>query len=219
MFWYLRRMKAPQRIAFVSLALLPAAGVAGAQPKPAPAPSPAAPAAAPAATAAAPAAAAPAPPPPAPKPAPELDTLKFLLGKWRCDGKAFAGPLSPTEHAIKGSAESKLDADGFWHAFTYVENKTREHAGLKVKGIWGFDQGARRYVRAAGGNHGEWDTATAPGWEGDKLIWSGELSGAQGRLPFRHTFTKKSDKEWAHLLEVRLPDGKWAAAEDVACKK
>jgi hypothetical protein len=66
---------------------------------------------------------------------------------------------------------------------------------------------------------GEWDTASAPGWEGDKLVWTGELSGPMGRVPFHHTFTKKSDKEWTHLLELRLPDGKWVPTADITCKK
>ena len=161
----------------------------------------------------------PATPPPAPKPAPELDTFKFFLGKWKCDGKAFVSPMSPTEHGVKGTAESKLEVDNFWQSFNYEEKKSKEHPGLKVKGLWGFDQGSKRFVRAAIGNHGEWDTASAPGWEGDKLIWTGELSGAQGRIPFHHTFTKKSDKEWTHLLELRLPDGKWIPAEELSCKK
>jgi hypothetical protein len=207
-------MKTPQRIAFASLALALAAAAAGAQPKPAPAP----PAAAPGPPAAPPAA------PPAPvKPAPELDTLKVFLGRWRCDGKAFAGPLTPAEHGVSATAEGKLEADRFWQSFSYEERKTKDRPGFKLQGFWGYDQGSKRFVRAAIGNHGEWDTASSPGWEGDKLIWSGELSGdlsgQPGRLPFRHTFTKKGDRAWTHLLEVRLPDGKWVAAEEVSCKK
>jgi hypothetical protein len=193
----------------------PAAAPAAA---PAPAAKPAAPAAA-APAAAPPAAAPPATPPPPPKPAQELETFKFFLGKWKCDGKAFAGPMSPTEHAVKGSAEAKLVVDKFWQSFTYEEKKTKEHPGLMVNGFWGFDQGAKRYVRAAVANHGEWDTASAPGWEGDKLVWTGELSGPMGRLLFYHMFTKKSDKEWTHVLEGRMPDGKWIPLEDVTCKK
>src|SRR3954451_19297568 len=185
------------------LALIPfaVAASAGAQPKPAPAPPPAAaPAAKPAAAPAMPAApAAPATPPVAARPAPELDTFKFFLGKWKCDGKAFASPLSPTEHGVKGSAEAKLEVDKFWQSFNYEETKTKEHPGVKIRGFWGYDQGSKRYVRAAIANHGEWDTASAAGWEGDKLVWTGELSGnlsgSPGRLPFRHTFTKKSDKK------------------------
>jgi hypothetical protein len=204
MFWYLRRMKTAQRIVFAAFPLWLAAGGAAAQPAPAPAP------------------AAPGAVPTAPKPAPELDTFKVFLGRWKCDGKAFASPLSATEHAVKATAEGKLDADNFWQSFNYEEKKTKEHPGLKLKGLWGYDQGAKRFVRAAVGNHGEWDTASAPGWEGDKPIWSGELSGAQGRIPFRHTFTRnvdKSDKEWTHFLELRQPDGKWVAAQEISCKK
>jgi hypothetical protein len=204
------------------------AGSAGAQPKPAAAPAaappaaakPAAPAPAPAAAKpGAPAATAPATPPPPPKPALELDQMKFFLGKWKCDGKAFASPMSPTEHGLKATAEAKLEVDNFWQSFTYEEKKSKEHPGLKVKGFWGFDQGSKRFVRAAVANHGEWDTASSPGWEGDNLIWTGELSGPMGRIAFHHRFTKKGDKEWLHFLEIRTPDGKWAPAEEVTCKK
>ena len=217
--------------AAVLLPMLLAAGSAAAQPKPA-APPPAAPAASapaanpaappaapPAAKPAAPAPAAPPAAPPAPKPASELDAFKFFLGKWKCDGKAFASPMSPTEHGLKATAEGKLEVDNFWQSFAYEEKKSKEHPGLKVKGWWGYDQGSKRYVRAAVGNHGEWDTASAPGWEGDKLVWTGELSGPQGGIAFHHTFTKKGDKEWTHFLELRLPDGKWVPAEEVTCKK
>jgi len=157
--------------------------------------------------------------PPAPKPAPELETFKFFLGKWKCAGKAFPSPISPTEHAVTGTAEAKLEVDNFWQSFTYEEKKTKDHLGLKVKGLWGYDQGSKRYVRAAVGNHGEWDTASAPGWEGDNLVWTGELSGPMGRIPFHHRFTKKGDKEWMHFLEVRTPDGKWIPTEEITCKK
>ncbi len=157
--------------------------------------------------------------PPAPKPAPELDTLKVFLGRWKCEGKAAASPMFGPEHAIKASAEAKLESDNFWQSFTYEEKKTKEHPGLKMKGLWGYDQGSKRYVRAAAGSHGEWDTASAPGWEGEKLTWTGELSGPMGRVPFHHIFAKKSDKEWVQVFEVRGPDGKWFQTEEVTCKK
>jgi hypothetical protein len=201
----------------------PAAAPAPAKaPAPAAAPAPQkapAPAAGAAPAASAPAAAAKPVAPPPPKPAPELDAFKLFLGKWKCEGKAMASPMTGPEHAIKASAEGKLEVDNFWQSFSYEEKKSKEHPGLKVKGLWGYDQGSKRFVRAAIGNHGEWDTASAPGWEGDKLIWTGELSGPMGRIPFHHTFTKKSDKEWMHVLEVRGPDGKWAQTEEVTCKK
>jgi hypothetical protein len=200
------------------------AAAAPAPAKPAPAPTAAAPAPLPAAPAVAPPAAAPAVAAkpaalPTLKPAPELDSFKTFIGKWRCEGKQFSSAVLGPEHPIKGSAEAKLESDNFWQSFTYEEKKTKAHPGLKVKGLWGYDQGSKRFVRAGAGSQGVWDTASATGWEGDKLVWTGELSGPSGRVPFHQTFTKKSDREWSHLLEVRGPDGKWSQAEEVTCKK
>jgi hypothetical protein len=186
---------------------------------PAPAAAPAAAAPAAAAPAAAAPAAAPAGPPPAPKPGPEMDQLKFLLGKWKCDGKAFASPMTGPEHAIKGSVDNKLEGEGFWQVWTYEEKKTKEHPGLKVHGMWGWDGGMKKLVRAAGDNHGIWDTATTPGMDGDKILWTGDFSGPMGKMPFHHTFVKKGDKEWTHTVEVKAPDGKWMPTEEVTCKK
>ena len=178
---------------------------------------PAAPAAAPAA--AAPAPAAPAAPPGPPKVAAEMDQLKLFIGKWKCDGKAFASPLSPVEHAFKATAEAKADGGGHWQAFTYEEKKAKDHPELKVHGTWGWDAGNKRFVRAGSDDRGMWDSATSPGLQGDKIVWTGELSGAMGKIPFHHSFTKKSDKEWSMALEAKTPDGKWAPVSEVTCKK
>jgi hypothetical protein len=178
---------------------------------------PAAPAAGAPAAPAAGAGAAPAPMA-APKPAPELDQMKFLLGKWRCEGKELASMMGP-EHAIKGSAEAKLDVDNFWQTFTYEEKKTKEHMGIKVHGLWGWNAGIKKFIRAAADNRGGWDSATSPGLEGDKMTWSGDFTGPMGTMPFHHTFNKKSDKEWSHSLEIKTPDGKWTTIEEVTCKK
>jgi hypothetical protein len=156
---------------------------------------------------------------PAPKPAPELDQLKFLLGKWRCEGKQFASPVFGPEHSFKATAENKPDVDGFWNQFMYEEKKSKEHHGFKVHGLWGWDQAGKQLVRAGASSDGSWDSATSPGMEGDKIVWTGEFSGPQGRLAFRHTFTKRSEKEWGHFLELKDPSGKWNPVEDVSCKR
>lgn len=215
-----------------AVAAAPAAAPSTKPTAPAPAAKPMAPAAAPAAkpmapttttkpVVAAPAAAAPAAPMamPAPKPAPELDQLKFLMGKWRCDGKQFANPMFGPEHAFKATAENKADVDGFWNQFTYEEKKSKEHHGFKVHGLWGWDQGGKHLVRTGVTNMGDIDMATSPGLEGDKIVWTGDFSGPMGRMAFRHTFTKKSDKEWGHLLEIKDPTGKFAPSEEVSCKR
>src|SRR5262245_36899359 len=87
---------------------------------------PAAPAAAPTAPPAGAApAGAPAAPMAPPKPAAEMDQLKGFVGKWRCDGKAFASPMTGPEHAFKASAEAKAASGGHWQDFTYEEKKAK----------------------------------------------------------------------------------------------
>jgi hypothetical protein len=142
-----------------------------------------------------------------------------MAGKWRCEGKQFATSLFGPEHAFKATAENKAAADGFWNQYTYEEKKSKEHRGLKVSGLWGWDQGTRRLVRVGVANDGTWDTAAANAMEGDKIVWNGELSGSVGRLPYRHTFTRKSDKEWSHVLELRDTAGRWVQLEEVSCKR
>jgi hypothetical protein len=90
---------------------------------------------------------------------------------------------------------------------------------LKVHGLWGWDQAGKHLVRAGVNNDGGWDSATSPGLEADKIVWTGEFSGPMGRMPFRHIFTKKGDKEWGHMLEIKDPTGKWLPTEDVSCKR
>jgi hypothetical protein len=128
--------------------------------------------------------------------------------------------MTGPEHSFKATAEGKTEAGGHWQAFSYEEKKSKEHAnGLKVHGTWGWDAGNKRFVRAASDDNGGWDQATATGFTADKMLWTGELSGPMGKLPFHHTFTKKSDKEWTFGLEIKTPDGKWAPLSEVTCKK
>ena len=155
-------------------------------------------------------------PPPAPKPAPQLDQLKFFLGNWKCAGKQLATPMYGPEHAITGSASAKLEADGFWQQFVYEEKKTKEHPGLRLVGLWGYDSGGKRFIRSAGSSMGGWDSATSVGFNADKMVWTGDLSSPMGRMPFRQIFTKKSDKEWSFRLELNL-QGAWVPLSEVAC--
>jgi hypothetical protein len=153
----------------------------------------------------------------APRPAAEMEQLKFLLGKWRCEGKAFVSAAGP-EHTFKAAAEAKLDGGGHWQTFTYEEKRSKEHPDLVIHGTWGWDAANKRFVRAAADDHGAWDSATSPGLQGDKLVWTGELSGPLGKVPFRQSFIK-ADKQWSFAIEVKAADGKWAPWNEVTCRR
>jgi hypothetical protein len=154
--------------------------------------------------------------PPAAKPPAQLEQLKLFLGKWKCAGKQLATPMFGPEHAFTGSASAAPAADGFWQQFNYEETKSKEHPGVKIVGLWGYDVGGKRFIRAAASSQSGWDSATSVGFNGDKMVWTGDLSGPMGRMPFRQTFTRKGDKEWSFRLELN-PQGSWIPSSEVTC--
>jgi hypothetical protein len=156
-----------------------------------------------------------------PKPAAEMDQMKLFLGSWKCEGKMMAGPWAPgvPEHAVKAKVTAKPDLGGFWQSFVYEEQKTKEHPmAAKVMGSWGWDAAAKRFVRADRDSMGGWFAPTSSGWEGDKFVWTGDLDSPMGKMPAKHTFTKKSDKEFTHTLDLTA-GGKESRLFEVTCKK
>jgi hypothetical protein len=186
----------------------PAPAAAMPAPKPATPPpaAPAKPTAAPAAAAKPAASAAPAaaPPPPAPKPAAELDQLKYFEGSWRCDGKQPAGPFGP-EHPYKSSFKMKKDVDNFWIALEYDQKKSKLHpTPIKAKGYVGFDSVGKKFVTIGVDNTGGWISESSTGWEGDKLVFAGEGSMMGQKVSFRETYTKKGDKAFNWMGEMKM---------------
>jgi hypothetical protein len=199
----------------------PAPAPAAAKPAPAAAATPAAakPAAAPAPTAAKPAvAAAPATPPPAPKPAAELDQLKLFEATWRCEGKQPAGPMGP-EQDYKSTFKGKKDVESFWISFEYSQKKSKAHAmPIIAKGYLGYDPAAKKYVSMGVDNMGGSVTESSPGWEADKLTFTGDGQMSGQKISFRETYTKKSDKEMIWSGEMKM--GKdWIPVGTDTCKK
>ncbi|MES1209457.1 MAG: DUF1579 family protein [Pseudomonadota bacterium] len=194
-----------------------AAPVAASAAKPATASAATAPAAGTAGKPAAAAAAA-TPPPPAPKPAAELDQLKVFEGSWRCEGKQPAGPFGP-EQEYKSSFKGKKDIDNFWIAIEYDQKKSKAHPmPIKARGFLGYDPAAKKYVTIGADNTGGWISESSSGWEGDKLVFSGDGSMGGQKVSFRETYTKKGEKEMTWTGEMKM--GKdWISVGSDSCKK
>ena len=204
-------------------AALPAAKPAAPTPAPAvpkpavaPAPTAAKPAAAPAA--AKPAVAAAPSAPPAPKPAAELEQLKMFEATWRCEGKQPAGPMGP-EQDYKSTFKGKKDVDSFWISFEYSQKKSKVHAlPIIAKGYLGYDPAAKKYVTLGVDNMGGSVSESSPGWEADKLTFTGDGQMGGQKISFRETYTKKSDKEMIWSGEMKM--GKdWIPVGTDTCKK
>ena len=153
-----------------------------------------------------------------PKPAAELEQLKGLEGNWNCKGKYHAGPMGPEKQNIQSTMKVKRDLDGFFYVIRFEEKGTKEHkTPWKSEELWGYQGG--RFTRALYDNFGGSGQLTSPGWEGDKLVWTGETEGAGGKMPTRQTFTRGGPRELSYVLEFGMQGGAFAPAIEQTCKK
>ena len=140
---------------------------------------------------------------PGPKAPPELAQLRFFEGQWTCEGKLASTPGGST-HPVTVKLTAKLQPDRFWLAVHAAEQRSKEHPlPHESNGFWGYDAAARQFLRMAVGSFGDWERATAVGWAGDELTWSGEINnlGAEN-IRFRHTVTKLGPREFEDKTEV-----------------
>jgi hypothetical protein len=153
-----------------------------------------------------------------PKPAPEMAQLKLMQGSWKCSGKMEATPFSPA-HAMETRVIGKPDLDGFWMVVRIEGKKTKEMP-MAFKGVWSgtYDPGAKKFESTFIDNMGGLGVQSSTGWEGDKMVWSGEGTMMGQKVGMRDTFTKKSDTELVHTFEMQS-GGKWMPMGEETCKR
>ena len=154
----------------------------------------------------------------APKPAPEMSQVKYIAGSWSCSGDAPAGPFGPA-HKTKSSLALKSDLDGFWYNGMMTEMKTASNT-QPVKGMLhvGYEPAGKQYVMVWVDNFGNWSTEMSPGWQGDTMVWTGDMMAMGEKAGARDTFVKKSDTEFTHKFELNMK-GQWGTIVDETCKK
>lgn len=145
---------------------------------------------------------------------------KFYVGSWHCEGKVTPAPGVGKTFNSKSNSTWALTLDGFWLAATSEGEKVPEMplpTVAKSEVRITYDRTTKSFVSMGVTNRGGHFAATSKGWEGDKLMWTGNVSGLI-KTKTRSTLTKKSDTEY-HTLGERMEGGKWVTSADETCKK
>jgi hypothetical protein len=151
-----------------------------------------------------------------PPPAAELSTEKWFVGKWTCEGTQHASPMGP-EHKYTAGNDFKMDLGGYW--LSYAIDYVKPQKMMFLKGVATWDPGQKKHVRVDYMVGGSWAQMTTPGWEGDKLVFTGETVMGGKKMSMRHTITKSGDAQFSGLYEVGGPDGKLMPLFEESCKK
>ena len=152
------------------------------------------------------------------KPAPEMSQVKYFGGSWTCSGDAPASPFGAA-HKTKSSLILESDLDGFWYDGTLTEMKTASNT-QPVRGMVhiGYDATGKQYVMLWVDNFGSWATEMSPGWQGDTMVWTGDMMVMGEKATARDTYVKKSDTEFTHKFELNIKS-QWSPIVDETCKK
>jgi hypothetical protein len=154
-----------------------------------------------------------------PPPAPELQQLGVLVGSWKCEGKQNATELFGPAHAVMTEFELKATLDGSWYTFHWTERKTKENpTPMRLSEFWGYDAVAKRLTREFVFDGAGRGSQSSPGWEGDKLVFTGELVMGPQKVGVRQTFIKKGDRRVDDLVEVKTAD-KWIELGSDRCRR
>lgn len=154
--------------------------------------------------------------PETPKPAAEMKALAFFDGNWTCDGAAQPSPFGPGGK-MTSTVRVHDDLGGFWQSGKVKGSMP----GLPpLEGLFHttYDPAAKEFVMLWVDNAGAWSRSTSKGWQGDKIVYEGEMSMGGQKTMARDTFSKGADGSMKHLGEVQV-EGKWAAMFEETCKK
>ena len=155
-----------------------------------------------------------------PAPAPELkQNLDVFAGKWSCTGRQEASPMGPA-HATKSKKEANWDLGGYWLSFREDGMKTKEDPMPKQARVFlGFDATTKRLTGNGFFPGGGAVTAWSSGWDGNKMVWTGDMMMGGQKTAVRHIFEKVSDTEMHDVIEGTGPDGKTMKMSEGTCKK
>jgi hypothetical protein len=156
-----------------------------------------------------------------PKASPELQAAtKYFIGHWQCNGNMPAGPWGPGGKDMT-SLSFKMDMNDMWMNVEGDMKMADAKAPMKMefKALNGYDPMSKQLVRTDWDSMGNVMHLTSAGWEGDKLVFSGDGMQMGQKMKMRHTMTKKSETEMTSSMETAGADGKWMTMGESVCKK
>jgi hypothetical protein len=160
---------------------------------------------------------APAPAPAAmsmPAPSPALDQLKYFAGNWQCAGTGY---LAGKGHPTSATVHMGWDLNGFFMSLRYEEKKTDVNP-MPISAVehWGYSEELKKLVAGAVDSMGGYGTHATAGWEGDKMVWAGNVHTMGVTIPSRDTFVRRGDNEVTHLGEIQQ-NGAWLKQDEEDC--
>jgi ketosteroid isomerase-like protein len=154
----------------------------------------------------------------APAPPDPLAVERWFVGSWICEGEQHASPASAAVH-FTDKFTFEMALDGSWLTYQ-IQQTNGPLQGKRTLIGWGtWDGHAKVHVRRDMNIGGSRVDVTAPGWDGDTLVFTGYMIAGDEKLPIKQTLTKKGDAAYDSALVMTGAEGKPVEWEEESCKK
>ncbi|HEY6324504.1 MAG TPA: hypothetical protein VJA16_23405 [Thermoanaerobaculia bacterium] len=145
-----------------------------------------------------------------------LEQLDSLLGNWSCTG-TITGPKGAKDR-ITARATFRKELDGFWRSLNYQVPKS-EASPLHASAVGHLGHcSAQSFTLVLIGGRGNYFVEHSAGWEGNNLVFLGEVKSPTGVAKSRDTFTKDGDKRFTHTVELQEGEA-WTRITDERCTR
>ena len=152
------------------------------------------------------------------RPAPALQELAPLLGTWRCRGTQRLTPASKLSPTAGGWVFAR-DLDGFWISVQQEQDRTDANPRpAKARGHLGYNADQQRFVLFLAGNDGLAEQQGSPGWDGPRLVFSGQLRDGDDLVNFRRAFELRGGGLQV-ALELELKEKEWTQVAAETCQR
>jgi hypothetical protein len=148
----------------------------------------------------------------------QLSFERWFVGDWICEGTQHAAPAGPgVEFTDRFSFNMALRGSWLIYHIDQLKGPVKGKQTLIGSSTW--DANAKVHVRRDMNIGGSRVDVTSPGWDGDKLVFTGYMITGEEKLPVKDSFTKKGDAAYDSAIEVTGADSKPAMWEEESCKK
>ena len=119
----------------------------------------------------------------------QLSFEKWFVGNWICEGTQHASPMAPGVKFIDRFSFN-MALRGSWLIYHIDQLKGPVKGRQTLIGSSTWDANAKVHVRRDMNIGGSRVDVTSPGWDGDKLVYTGYMIAGDEKLPVKHTFTR-----------------------------
>lgn len=131
----------------------------------------------------------------------QMQRMLWLEGEWVAVNRVPATAMNPSyeDHQVY-----RYRSNGDWICLVTRAGEQRPHIT--------YDAFSRQFMYVL--SEGAFGVLRSPGWEDNRIVFTGEMTMIGVNCVLRQTWTKENDDAFSSVNEERLEDGRWSVVDE-----